>query len=709
MSNAQGTHGARRRAGAGALVAVIALVAVATFQATRQGPRPAVLTYWAGADADEPGYAEEAANQIEDGTYAAHVGWWERPGYWNNRAVSDQGESEMDARMFADAASRKNWETAGTDFWDADSLYSESEDSDSDQDMMGAEFDNSWPGTGANIYDWQDMAEDSDGYDGQWPMQPLDLEAADDAAVSQNDLAGYKAIGGARLQTLAECDACDAGSDCVSGCRARQHAHDTERHGAMKHRIRGIHFQKSFRAAHRAAMKDAQELRELRPRDEAGKEARRQKDDNEMADLERILHPKNRFQAQKLVDKVIGQSARGHKSQKGKRKASGATRQMKRMSSLSSSGDDEDGDGASDDEEYREQEPGEGWFLGCDPGPGFSSCLRESVRETSRELTPELKPFYNKRQQNPGCTPGPGFSACMVDNLDLDQPNYQADGYWPVTKDDNTEWMQDDEGVNVDKWWDSQADAGASILTFTPRRDSQSADPGYAMKAGNTQSLHFVAGVGLVEGHRGARHGGSSSRPADASWPAPARAVGKGVKSGDEGKALSAADGALASASRQLGREAAQRKQLRKQQHRRAEKLALLRKLQGKKVVRALDANKAVSKKQEEALLVQELHRQLNDKNFKPSGYLPLDGNSKRLRHMGINVNGQQLKFDMNFKRKGYWPVTGNRKKLERLGVKVCGAPLLGTSLVVAALALAAVLPSPSSVLALAFCACVVT
>ena len=52
----------------------------------------------------------------------------------------------------------------------------------------------------------------------------------------------------------------------------------------MKHRIRGIHFQKSFRAAHRAALKDAQELRELRPRDEAEKKARRQKDDDEMAD-----------------------------------------------------------------------------------------------------------------------------------------------------------------------------------------------------------------------------------------------------------------------------------------------------------------------------------------------------------------------------------------------------------------------------------------
>ena len=71
------------------------------------------LTYRDGAAADELGYAEEAANQIEDGTYAAHVGqytgrsYWERPGYWNNRAVEDQGQSEMDARMFADAASRK--------------------------------------------------------------------------------------------------------------------------------------------------------------------------------------------------------------------------------------------------------------------------------------------------------------------------------------------------------------------------------------------------------------------------------------------------------------------------------------------------------------------------------------------------------------------------------------------------------------------------
>ena len=63
--------------------------------------------------------------------------------------------------------------------------------------------------------------------------------------------------------------------------------------------------------------------------------------------------------------------------------------------------------------------------------------------------------------------------------------------------------------------------------------------------------------------------------------------------------------------------------------------------------MQALDANKAVNKEQEEELLVQELHRQLNDKNFKTAGYLPFTGNSKPLRHKGVNVdawgNGEQM------------------------------------------------------------------
>lgn len=408
------------------------------------------------------------------------------------------------------------------------------------------------------------------------------------------------------------------------------------------------------------------------------------KDDDEMADLERILHPKKRFQAQKLLDRVVGQSSRRQKTKTGKEERRVATRQMKRLSSLSSSNQEQAADGGpSDDEEYQDQEPGKGWFLGCDPGPGFSKCLRESVRQTSRQMTPRMKPFYNRRQRNAGCAPGPGFSSCMVDNLDLDQPNYQADGYWPITGDANANFLKEDEGLNVDQWWDTNADPGASLFTFTPRRQSQSAEPGYAMRAsgGKMQSLHFVPGVGLVKARRAAaasasssslRWAGAAANSESESTPPVTAAVGTGVKSGDEKRALAVADGALASASRQLGREAAQRKQLRKQQHKRAQKLALLRKLQGKKVVEALDANKAVNKKQKEALLVEELHRQLNDKNFKASGYLPLDGNARRLRRRGVNVNGQQLHVDMNFKRKGYWPVTGNSGKLERLGVKVC-------------------------------------
>ena len=60
-------------------------------------------------------------------------------------------------------------------------------------------------------------------------------------------------------------------------------------------------------------------------------------------------------------------------------------------------------------------------------------------------------------------------------------------------------------------------------------------------------------------------------------------------------------------------------------------------------MVQALDANKAVNKEQQEKQLVLELHRQLNDKNFKTSGYVPFTGNSKPLRHKGVNVNGEQM------------------------------------------------------------------
>jgi hypothetical protein len=48
---------------------------------------------------------------------------------------------------------------------------------------------------------------------------------------------------------------------------------------------------------------------------------------------------------------------------------------------------------------------------------------------------------------------GPGFSSCIVDNLDLDQPNYQSYGYWPILGDGNSQFLKDDEGVNVDSWY----------------------------------------------------------------------------------------------------------------------------------------------------------------------------------------------------------------------------------------------------------------
>eukprot|EP00960_Hanusia_phi_P058989 764044-Hanusia_phi.AAC.3 len=63
-----------------------------------QVERKTVLTFWDGAAADEPGYAEEASNQIGTGFFADHVGYWERPGYWNNRAIADNSESKMDDR-----------------------------------------------------------------------------------------------------------------------------------------------------------------------------------------------------------------------------------------------------------------------------------------------------------------------------------------------------------------------------------------------------------------------------------------------------------------------------------------------------------------------------------------------------------------------------------------------------------------------------------
>lgn len=684
---------ARRAAALALLGAALALAALGAVVFQR-APAATELTYWDGAAADEPGYAEEAANQIEDGTYAAHVGYWERPGYWNNRAVADQGESEMDARMFADAASRKNWETAGTDFWDAKSLYSESEDDGVDQDMTGSAYDNSWPGTGANIYGWEDMAEDSDAYDGQWAMQPLDMEAADDAAVSQSDFSGFKAVSGARTQTLAECDACDSGADCVSGCRVGGPA-------ASRRTVRTLRRVRRARGA--GTLQSLAPLRSARST-KAAERAKLSKDDAEMADLERILHPKNRFIVNKLVDKVLGTGGkkgmrRAHTAHTGKRPSKLARRQIKRLSTLAGADEeDEEGDdgeqGLQGCDENESQKPGHGWFLGCNPGCGFSTCLRQAVRETSHELTPEIRPFQSTRQMNPGCKPGPGFSSCIVDNLDLDQPNYQKYGYWPILDDANSDFLKEDEGLNVDSWWDSKADAGATLGTFTPRRDSPSAEPDYAMKTAQTQSLRFVPGVGMVP--KGTSVPATTARApaaaprthaqALATAPSSAAAAAAAAKSSatggeeEDAQVLKSADAALASADDRLSVEAAQKARVEAQARKRAQKQQQLRELEGKKVVQALNDNKALNKEQEQKLLVQELHRQLRDKNFKTSGYMPFTGNVQALRHKGVNVNGEQMLDgrDLNFKPKGYWPVNGNTHSLEQHGVKAYGEEIPG-------------------------------
>jgi len=453
-------------------------------------------------------------------------------------------------------------------------------------------------------------------YDGQWAVQPLDMEATDDAAVSQNDFAGYKAVGASRFQTLSECEGCDSGSDCVSGCRVSI-VH------ARQERARK-------RAPSSMLMSEKQK-------------ARLTNDDEEMADLNKILHPQNRFLVNTLVDKVIktgGHQAmlKVHAAHTGKSAGKLATRQMKVLSSLA--GDDKNGSDEADDDvpEQVKQIVGDGWFLGCNPGPGFSGCLRQSVRSTSQELTPEVRPFYNKRQMNVGCKTGPGFSGCIVDNLDLNQPNYQKDGYWPILEDANSDFLQNDKGLNVDSWWDKKADAGASVATITERRDSKSAQDDYAIKSIKTQTLHFVPGVGMVPRH-------SLRAPPRAAAPATA---GKGSmafkEQHEQQQVLSAADAALASATHQLLVEAAQKQGVLALAHKRAQQQAMLRKLEGKKVVVALDGKPLNLKlKQQQDLLINHLNFNLKDKNFKLSGYLPVSGNSHALQGKGINVNGQQL------------------------------------------------------------------
>ena len=450
-------------------------------------------------------------------------------------------------------------------------------------------------------------------YDGQWAVQPLDMEATDDAAVSQNDFAGYKAVGASRFQTLSECEGCDSGTDCVSGCR-----------------VSSVHARQD-RARKRAPSSMLMSEKQ---------KARLTNDDEEMADLNKILHPQNRFLVNRLVDKVIktgGHQAmlNVHAAHTGNSAGKLATRQMKVLSSLV--GDDKNGSDEADDDvpQQVEQTVGDGWFLGCNPGPGFSGCLRQSVRSTSQELTPEVRPFHNKRQMNAGCKTGPGFSGCIVDNLGLNQPNYQKDGYWPILDDANSDFLQNDKGLNVDSWWDKKADAGASVATLTERRDSKSAQDDYAIKSIKTQSLRFVPGVGMVPRH-------SLRAPPRAAAPATAAKGSMAFK--EQQQVLSAADAALASAAKQLSVEAAQKEGVLALAHKRAQQQAMLRKLEGKKVVLALDGNKPLNLKQQQDMLVNHLNFNLKDKNFKTSGYLPFSGNSHALQGKGINVNGQQLR-----------------------------------------------------------------
>jgi hypothetical protein len=226
---------------------------------------------------------------------------------------------------------------------------------------------------------------------------------------------------------------------------------------------------------------------------------------------------------------------------------------------------------------------------------------------------------------NAGCHPGPGFSACMVENLDLYQPNFQKDGYWPILDDANSDFLRDDVNMNVDKWWDPNADAGASIATFKQRRNSPSADPDYAMKSVKTQSLRFVPGVGVVES-------GSSVEPNAKPAASPLPAVKDPYHTGQEQRAMEAADAALGEAGQQLSKEAGQKQQQKAEQNKYVHKQQMLRKLEGKKMVQALDADSPLSKAQKENMLVQELHRMQNDKNFRTSGYVPFLGNSRALQ-----------------------------------------------------------------------------
>eukprot|EP00291_Cryptomonas_curvata_P010574 CAMPEP_0172178376 /NCGR_PEP_ID=MMETSP1050-20130122/15994_1 /TAXON_ID=233186 /ORGANISM="Cryptomonas curvata, Strain CCAP979/52" /LENGTH=219 /DNA_ID=CAMNT_0012851073 /DNA_START=15 /DNA_END=670 /DNA_ORIENTATION=- len=172
------------------------------------------------ASPDSPGFDVEATNQIASGNYFDDVGVWEKPGNFNNRALSDLYQSRMDDGMMHDAAASGWYDNGPADFEDPPSALATDYPIDGDSDDGGSvapaavdvTYANAWPGTGSGFYSWEDIASDSDGYDGGWDVAPAEAEAADDPAVSR-----LKAR--ARQQSLFLCDECLAGDDCVAGCR----------------------------------------------------------------------------------------------------------------------------------------------------------------------------------------------------------------------------------------------------------------------------------------------------------------------------------------------------------------------------------------------------------------------------------------------------------------------------------------------------------
>jgi hypothetical protein len=54
--------------------------------------------------------------------------------------------------------------------------------------------------------------------------------------------------------------------------------------------------------------------------------------------------------------------------------------------------------------------------------------------------------------------------------MKLDQPNTRSEGYWPVVHDGNTDYLENEVGINVGSWWNEDAQAGARIGTLSQRR-----------------------------------------------------------------------------------------------------------------------------------------------------------------------------------------------------------------------------------------------